>query len=195
MPAVLTLYYQPTAASSLCVRLALVEKQLPFRRRMVTVGEQAPEVVGDWGLLPVLVDDTFSIGDPMVIAGYLEDSYPRPSLLPSGARGRAQVRMALLRIDAELMTPVEKWAERRADPLTDLEDEVREALSAWESRLGDSGLLFGTEMSLADIWLVAAVEKAALVGARPPPEFANLARWRARMLERSSVRTERFDPG
>ena len=49
-------------------------------------------------------------------------------------------------------------------------------------------------MSLADIWLVAAVEKAALVGARPPPELGNLARWRARMQERASVRTERFEP-
>ena len=144
--------------------------------------------MGGWARLPVLVDDTFSIADPMVIAGYLEDSYPRPSLLPSGARGRAEVRMAMLRIDADLLIPVERWAAHREGPLTDLEDEVREALSTWNSRLGDGGLIFGTEMSLADIWLVAAVEKASLVGARPPPELGNLARWRARMLERASVR-------
>ena len=194
----LTLYYQPTGATSLCVRLMLVEKQLPFRRRMLTADEPpaaaAGDLVGGWARLPVLVDDTFSIADPMVIAGYLEDSYPRPNLLPSGARGRAEVRMAMLRIDADLLVPVERWAAHRKGPLTDLEDEVREALSTWNSRLGDSGLIFGTEMSLADIWLVAAVEKAALVGARPPPELGNLARWRARMQERASVRTERFEP-
>ena len=109
--AVLTLYYQPTAATSLCVRLMLVEKQLPFRRRMLTADEPpaaaAGDLVGGWARLPVLVDDTFSIADPMVIAGYLEDSYPRPNLLPSGARGRAEVRMAMLRIDADLLIPVE----------------------------------------------------------------------------------------
>jgi glutathione S-transferase len=199
VPVVLTLYYHPAEASSLCVRLVLVEKQLPFRRRMLAADEVpadvAGDVVGEWGRLPVLVDDTFSIADPMVIASYLEDSYPRPSLFPSGARGRAQVRMGMLRIDADLLVPVERWAAQREAPLTDLEDEVREALAAWNSRLGDSGLLFGTEMSLADIWLVAAVEKAAIVGAHPPPELGNLARWRARMQERASVRTERFDLG
>jgi hypothetical protein len=44
------------------------------------------------------------------------------------------------------------------------------------------------------MWVLGAVEKAGVVGAPPPPELGNLARWRARMQERASVRSERFEP-
>ena len=110
----------------------LVEKQLPFRRRMLTADEPPAAAVGiwwgGWAHLPVLVDDTFSIADPMVIAGYLQDSYLRPSLLPSGACvGAPEVRMAMSQPMPTCGSPVERWAAHRKGPLTDLEDEVREA--------------------------------------------------------------------
>jgi len=51
---------------------------------------------------------------------------------------------------------------------------------------------FGMEFSLADVWLVSAVEKAGASGWQPDAHLPRLRVWLARMQERACVRSERL---
>ncbi len=192
----LTLYYKPTCPYSLRVRLVLAEKLLPFSRRVVGEGDPPPELVElSGGNVPVIMDGSFAVADSTVISEYLEDAFARPALRPPDARGRAVIRGAMKRIDAEVMEPVEAIAEKgrgHADPA--LAAKMHDAFAVWEHTHRDNGLLFGMEFSLADAWLIAAVEKALLAGWELPADFPKLHKWHGRMRERASVRTERLMP-
>jgi glutathione S-transferase len=61
--------------------------------------------------------------------------------------------------------------------------------------LGDNGILFGMEFSLADAWLFAALEKAGTLGFEPAADSKKLAAWLARMRERETLRSERLSAG
>jgi glutathione S-transferase len=192
---VLTLYYQMNCPYSLRVRLILAEKQVPFSRRVVTEGEEPADLVEiSGGDVPVLVDDSFSVTDSTVIAEYLEDSIARPALRPPDARGRAVIRTSMRLIDNDLMAPIERLANgppEERDALVGAS--VLEGLSIWENHLGDNGLLWGMEFSHADVWLVAAIERAATLGWEPAQRFTKIQVWRSRMRERASIRAERLD--
>jgi glutathione S-transferase len=193
---VLTLYYRPTCPYSLRVRLVLAEKLLPFSRRVVVEGDPPPELNElSGGKVPVITDGSFAVSDSTVICEYLEDAFTRPALRPPDARGRAVIRGAIKRIDTELMGPVEEFADKGHDQVERaVIAQIHDALSAWEHTHRDNGLLFGMEFSLADAWLIAALEKALLSGWELPSDFSKLNKWHARMRERASVRTERLMP-
>lgn len=190
----LTLYYRTSCSYSLRVRLALAEKRLPFSRRVVGRDEGPPE--GDELFaagVPALVDGSFAVSNSVIICEYLEDAFPKPSLRPRDARGRALVRAALQRIDAELTRPLEHADLPRDDGA--VKKTFARAASDWDRRLGDNGILFGMEFSLADAWLFAALEKAATLGFEPAAESKKLAAWLARMRERETLRSERLSAG
>jgi len=193
---VLTLYYRPSCPCSLRVRLVLAEKLLPFSRRVVGEEDSPPELVElSGGKVPVIMDGSFAVSDSTVISEYLEDAFARPALRPPDARGRAVIRSAMKRIDTELMGPVEEFTEKGRDHGEQaITAKMHDALSVWEHTHRDNGLLFGMEFSLADAWLIAALEKALLAGWELPADFPRLHRWHARMRERASVRTERLMP-
>jgi glutathione S-transferase len=175
---VLVLYYQRTCAYCLRVRLALSEKQIPFARRVVEVDERPTELSDVVGRpVPALLDGSLAISDSLIIAEYLEDAFPRPPLRPADARGRAVLRTLLRRVEAELMTPLAR---------------LNDVLPAWEKRLGDLGVLLGSEFSLADIWLLSAIEKAEAHGWQMPPALPHLGAWARRLRDRPSVRAERL---
>jgi glutathione S-transferase len=163
------------------IRLALSEKQIPFARRVVEDDERPAELSDVVGRpLPTLIDGSLAIADSLVIAEYLEDSFPRPPLRPADARGRAVLRTLLRRVEAELMTPLAR---------------LNDVLPAWERRLGDHGSLLGTDFSLADVWVLSAIEKAESHGWQLPPSLPHLAAWARRLRDRPSVRAERLAEG
>jgi glutathione S-transferase len=197
---VLTLYYQLGCVHSLRARLVLAEKLLPFSRRIVREDDRPSELIDmSGGEVPVLLDGSFAVTDSMVIAEYLEDSFAKPALRPFDARGRAVIRGAARRMDRELLGPLELLetpgrtaSDRRVTPGAEAVAAWSQALEGWEHKLGDNGLLFGMEFSLADVWLVSAVEKARASGWEPDSHLPKLRVWLARVLERACVATERL---
>jgi glutathione S-transferase len=190
---VLTLYYRADDPHSLRTRLVLSEKLLPFSRRVVSVDAPAELADLSGGEIPALVDGSFAVTDSAVIAEYLEDAFPKPALRPFDARGRAVVRGAMRRVESELMASmgdVGASESLRTDKRPD--EEMSYAFASWEHRLGDHGLLYGMEFSLADVWLLSAVEKAESLGFALPSSCPKFERWLSRIRERASVRAERL---
>jgi glutathione S-transferase len=191
--AVLTLHYRLDCPYSLRVRLILAEKALPFSCRVVRSAEPPAELIDiSGGEVPVLVDGSLAIADSMVIAEYLEDAFEKPALRPFDPRGRAAVRGAVRRMDRELMGPLDEVMMGGHTPPEKCAASWAKGLAAWEHKVGDNGLLFGMEFSLADVWLVAALEKASEMKWQLDAKLPKVRRWWARVQERACVRSERL---
>jgi glutathione S-transferase len=101
------------------VRIALAEKKLAYEPLQVSWSRTAlwtkpPALlaVSPRGQVPVLLDDGVVVYDSTIIYEYLEDRYPTPSLLPSGAAARARCR--LLEDEADLAMAQERHASTSA---------------------------------------------------------------------------------
>lgn len=190
----LVLYYKTSCPYCLRARLVLAEKELPFERRIV--GKEKPPELDELssGKVPVLLEDSLAVRDSTVIAEYLEDRFPTPALLSSEARFRAVIRMAMVDIENRLMGPLEKLVHEPPEDEERARKLILEAFEPWEAKLGDAGMLFGAEHTLADIWLFVAAELAKTIGIDASRAGPNLSRWLERMGDRKSARRERLTP-
>ena len=86
------------------VKLALLEKGVPFNEEMVMTKSTDGAVLRDSPLakIPFLRTDEGGISESQVIMDYLEDAYPQTSLMPVDAYGKAKVRELATFIDWHL---------------------------------------------------------------------------------------------
>jgi glutathione S-transferase len=186
MAPVLTLYDAARCPYCARVRIALMEKGIPYetveidlQNRPASLYEKNPV-----GRVPVLEEDDFVLPESRVIMEYLEERHPEPPLLPSELADRANVRLWFERFDA-FSQPYYR---------TVFEGEPADALDAelakLDSALAASEYLGGSQFGLADIayvpWVIRAEARAGLDLTR----HENLSAWLARLAERLSVAAE-----
>jgi len=115
------------------------------------------------GRIPALDIDGDVIPESEVIAEYLEECYPDPSLLGSSPRQRAQVRCVARIADIYLMNNIfmalpQVRRATRVDAIRDLfMAQVTRGINALEYYLGDGPYAAGDRLTLADCSLVPAL--------------------------------------
>jgi glutathione S-transferase len=194
---VIALYDNPFSPFARKVRMVLQWKELAFesidalalaeRERLLAVNPRAE--------VPVLVDGDVAVAGSADIAAYLEDRFPRPTILPGSpalrARARTWQRIADTALDA-IVHDVSLWAwptHRRADrPPAGLLEAGRRDLEALLARLdaalpGD-GFVCG-ELSIADLALFPHVSSLRLLEVSLDP-FPQVLRW-SRALRRLPI--------
>src|SRR5579884_3694906 len=89
------LYEHPLSPYAQKVKIALLEKGVPFEPRLpdffggdATFAAASPRLE-----VPALLDGDTAVFDSTIILEYIEDRWPAPPLLPRGAAERARVRM------------------------------------------------------------------------------------------------------
>jgi glutathione S-transferase len=95
------------------VKLALLEKAIPFRESLVWTGADAdyrPDYLeqSPLGKVPCLETDEGCITESRCIVDYLERAFPEPPLYPSGAFDRAKVLELTQYIDLYLELPARR---------------------------------------------------------------------------------------
>jgi glutathione S-transferase len=149
--------------------------------------------------VPVLVDDDVTLYDSTVIAEYLEDKYPSPSLFPREPEARARCRLLELEADEILLVPVRDLMFRSEPPGPDLarrEEQERTALKAeiaisknyaeLAAKLGAQEYFCRT-FSVADIATFMTIHHGLRLGAPPVSDHRNLSDWHARLSKRPSI--------
>ncbi|MDQ6962767.1 MAG: glutathione S-transferase N-terminal domain-containing protein [Mariprofundaceae bacterium] len=85
-------------------RIVLAEKELPIDTVEVEE-DQIPQVLLDlnpYGTLPTIVDRDKVFFEATILNEYLDERYPHPPLKPGSPADRAQMRLAVMRIEQEL---------------------------------------------------------------------------------------------
>ncbi|CAM4148957.1 glutathione S-transferase family protein [Corallococcus sp. ZKHCc1 1396] len=193
------LYFHPLSGNSRRVLLVAAHLDVPLERIVVDLpkGEQrgAPHLkLNPNGRVPVLDDDGFLLWESRAIMQYLTEKTPGQTLLPTDARGRADVSRWLFWCSAH-MAPANTIlvfenfvkAQTGRGPADPAEVARGEALVAQNAQLLDAHLAGRTwvaqeRLTLADLSLAASF---ALAGpARLPiSDYANLRTWLGRVQE------------
>jgi glutathione S-transferase/RNA polymerase-associated protein len=195
----LKLYEHPLSPYVQKVKLALMEKGIPFET-------QIPDILSGGGdefaatnprlEIPALVDGDVKVFDSTIILEYLEDKWPQPTMLPSSPAERARVRM----IEEICDTYYEaiNWAlyevrvfKRATGALAEtLVARAGEQIAAVNGRLerelGGREWFNGAAFGWGDLSVFPAVNAAAFSGF-PPPAGSALERWLERARERPSA--------
>lgn len=86
------------------VKMAMLEKAIPFHEQLLMTGSTAPEVLeaSPLGKIPYIKTDSGSICESQAILEYIEATTPTPALLPKDAFASAKVRELIIYINLYL---------------------------------------------------------------------------------------------
>lgn len=190
------LYEHPLSPYAQKVKIALREKGVGFDPRIPDLfsgGDAEFQAANPRQEVPALIDGDTKVFDSTIILEYLEDRWPEPALLPSGAAARARARM--LEELCDTYFEAINWAvfevrifQRATDALAE-QLMARAALQVagvnayLDRQLGQQPFFNGAQFGWADLSIVPYVHAAASSG-HPPAAGSGLAAW----LERARIR-------
>ena len=159
-------YFRSSAAFR--VRIALNLKRVPYDTVPVNIikgdnDKSEYRALNPQGRVPSLVDDEVTLIQSPAILEYLDETYPSPPLLPSSPLGRAEVRAACALIACDIhplnKTAVLRYLKRQlgqdhAAIDTWYRHWVAERFAALERLLRPGPFAFGSQPTLADVYLV-----------------------------------------
>ncbi len=182
------LWHAWTCPYSQRVRIALAEKGLHAKERLVDLANRPPELLrlNAAGTVPVLVVDGVAIPDSSVILQYLEERSPEPALLPRDPLDRARARLLQDRVSAALGPHLPKLLRGSEEEKARAGQAVVAALQALEHEAPEDGFLCGP-FSIADVALAPLVGKLPSSFRPTALGLPRLARWEASVLSRPSV--------
>jgi glutathione S-transferase len=199
-------FYNSLGPNPRAVRMFMAEKGLDIAKVEVDLmkGENrqaAYTAKNTAGQMPCLeLDDGTVIAEITAICEYLEDTHPRPALIGTTPKEKAETRMWTRRIDLNICEPM-AYGFRFSDGLKMFKDRIRtipEAAAglkataqdklAWlDKQMDGRQFVAGNRLTMADILLFAFVDFGQQIGQGLNPDFKNLTAWYGRMKARPSA--------
>ena len=179
------------------VKIALREKSIDFENRLALAPEHREEFerVCQRLEVPTLVDGETAIFDSTVILDYIEERWPKPSLMPGCPTERAEVRMLEEVCDTQLEAVNFCLSEMVAFPPNNQDsalivvergqEELKAIFEFLEKKLGGSDYFGGDHFSRADICVLPHLNTAKVM--KNGPDSAKLNAWLERANSRPSV--------
>jgi glutathione S-transferase/RNA polymerase-associated protein len=194
------LFEHPLSPYAQKVKLALIEKGIPFETAMpdlLSGGDAAFKDASPRLEVPALVDGEATIFDSTIILEYLEDKWPTAPMLPAAPLARARARMLEEVCDTQYeainwgLFEIRVFGRARsavAASMVACAGRQIAGLNAYLDRaLGGAEYFNGAQFGWADLSVLPHVNAAAAVNGFPPPADSALARWLDRVRARSSV--------
>lgn len=194
------LFEHPLSPYAQKVKLALIEKGIPFETAMpdlLSGADAAFRAANPRLEVPALVDGDATVYDSTIILEYLEDKWPTPAMLPATPIERARARTLEEICDTQYEAVNWGLFEIRifgrakgsvADDMIARASKQIAGLNAYLDRALAGGEYFnGKQFGWADLSVLPHVNAAAGVNGFPPPVGSGLARWLDRVRERPSV--------
>ncbi len=166
-----TLYSDPQCPNSHRTRIVLAEKDLPVETIEYEAGEIPEDFVqiNPYKSLPTVIDREVVFFEPSVINEYLDERYPHPPLKPGSPATRAQMRLAVMRIEQELYPLYFNLirVKKKTEPMRKL----RAHLDMLDQYLAKQEFFIGEQYTLADVSM-------APILWRMKPNGVDLSKWR-----------------
>jgi RNA polymerase-associated protein len=168
---ILTLYSARDCVHCHRVRLVLAAKGVTYDLILVDLDDPPEDLIdlNPYNSVPTLVDRDLVLYDTSVICEYLDERYPHPPLMPVDPLSRARLRLAIVRIENDWLTLVDRIEEggRGADTARrQLRDDLVKNLSAFKA----SKFFLSPEISLADCALAPLIWRLPALGIELPRE-------------------------
>ncbi len=202
------LLHMPLDPASRMIRIALAEKGLPAEFEETRPWEAGERIVSSnpAGTIPILLDETaegeeITLAPAHVTIEYLEERYPSPSLLPTGAARRAETRRLVVWftekfehdvVNLIVRERIDKRLMRRGQPDYDL---LRTGLEALDWHMDYFGWLLdhrnwfaGDPFTAAAIAAAGFISAVDYVDAMPWDRFPAVKEWYARIKSRPAMR-------
>lgn len=205
----LKLYSYYRSAYGRIVVIILTEKGLACEREEINPfgADVSPEYLKlhPFKRVPVLQHDDLILYETRVIAEYLDEQFPTPSLVPADPNSRARMRQIISLIDNYGYWPmvrqvfVQNNSRREEGKKPDLEELRRglhdsaKALDALEALAGDNDFMLGADYSLADAHVVPVMDYFTMTedGRNLLQGYPKLSRWWAQIKNRDSTISSR----
>ena len=199
------LYSYWRSTTSYRVRIALNLKGIVFQTspvNLVAGAQNAPDYASlnpGQGVPTLVLADGTVLTQSMAILDWLEESFPKPPLLPSDLLGRARVRAAALSIACDIHPVNNLRVISELKSMGHSQDEAVIWMNTWMSRgfaaferliAPDTDFCFGAAPGLADLCLVPQLYNAHRWGCDLTP-FARLTKIEARCLALPAFDTAR----
>jgi len=177
------LYSDPTSPDSHRTRIVLAEKELPGEIIDVEDGAIPRDLLdrNPSGKLPTLEDRNTILFEASVINEYLDERYPHPPLKPGSPAERAQMRLAVLRIEQELYPLYEEFQSARRK--TDVKAKLCDYLEALDTYLARQDYFVGECYTLADVSMATVLWRLSPMGV-DTAKWSNLEAYMDRLFER-----------
>ena len=158
------------------VKMALIEKEIPFTEKVVMTSQKDEMLErSPMGKVPYLETEQGNLSESEVIMAYLEDAFPAKSLMPKDAFARAKVRELVTYIELHMELEARQlygevfFKGPRLDDATRarIEKNLKKSIAAFKRIAKFSPYVAGAEFSAADcsafvsLPLVAAASKSA----------------------------------
>jgi len=147
------LYSDPASPDSHRTRIVLAEKELPSEIVDVEDDETSKELqdINPVCKLPTLEDRSTVLFEASVVNEYLDERYPHPPLKPGSPAERAQMRLAVMRIEQELF-PIYVELEKASDKAASRK-KISDYLEALDTYMARQEYFVGECYTLADVSL------------------------------------------
>lgn len=177
------LYSDPHSPDSHRTRIVLAEKELPSE--IVDVEDEesfkALHGINPVGKLPTLEDRSTILFEASVVNEYLDERYPHPPLKPGSPAERAQMRLAVIRIEQELF-PLYEELEKARDK-TEARKKIGDYFEALDTYLARQDYFVGECYTLADISLAPILWRLSPMGV-DSAKWSHLEAYMDRIFER-----------
>lgn len=173
------------------MRIVLAEKALPIDVVSIEPG-RFPEDLLDlnpYHSVPTLVDRDLVLYDARVISEYLDERYPHPPLMPVDPVQRAQLRLAMYRIERDWYGPaLEIDLDASGTNTMQLRKQLRETILASAELFKMKPYFLSTEFSLADACIAPILWRLPHYGIDLTKEAQAIARYAANVFPRAGFR-------
>ena len=188
----LEFYYHPLSPLSRRVWIALLEKEISFAPKIISLKDKEqfkPDflAISPFHHVPVIIDDGLRVLESMAILDYLESKYPQNSLLPADSASLAKVRMAQMVANNELSALVIPLLSETQDSvrLVQAKRKIKRILKFLAKLLEEDNYFGGKQISLGDI---VAGNSTILLGKLgfDLTQVEKIDRWCDRLMQRSA---------
>ncbi len=199
-------FYNSIGPNPRVVRMFMAEKGIavPLVEVDLMKGENRKEPYlskNPHGQMPALeLDDGSTVCEITAICEYLEDTHPKPALIGSNAKEKAETRMWTRRVDLNVCEPLANgfrfsqglplFKDRMItlpEAADGLKKIARDRLKWIDGNIAGRDFVCGSRFTLADVLLFCFLDFGGQVGQPLDPENKNVAAWFARVKSRPSV--------